>query len=73
MLCVTKKNTYEWKKDEVREMIDWLGEKGEEGLKEVCKKWEDEINEIVDEMRMGGVDEDMHLGKVGDEERGRGI
>ena len=73
MLSVTKKNTYESNKDEVTQMIDSLAEKGQEALKELSKKSQQEINDIVHQMSMAAVDQHMHLAKLAYDETGRGI
>lgn len=73
MLSVTKKNTYESNKDEVTQMIDSLAEKGQEALKELSKKSQHEINDIVHQMSMAVVDQHMHLAKLAYDETGRGI
>ncbi|WHI69738.1 bifunctional acetaldehyde-CoA/alcohol dehydrogenase [Staphylococcus epidermidis] len=73
MLSVTKKNTYESNKDEVTQMIDSLAEKGQEALKELSKKSQHEINDIVHQMSMVAVDQHMHLAKLAYDETGRGI
>lgn len=73
MLYVTKKNTYESNKDEVTQMIDSLAEKGQEALKELSKKSQHEINDIVHQMSMAAVDQHMHLAKLAYDETGRGI
>ena len=73
MLSVTKKNTYESNKDEVTQMIDSLAEKGQEALKELSKKSQHEINDIVHQMSMAAVDQHMHLAKLSYDETGRGI
>ena len=73
MLSVTKKNTYESNKDEVTQMIDSLAEKGQEALKELSKKSQKEINDIVHQMSMAAVDQHMHLAKLAYDETGRGI
>lgn len=73
MLSVTKKNTYESNKDEVTQMIDSLAEKGQEALKELSKKSQHEINDIVHQMNMAAVDQHMHLAKLAYDETGRGI
>ena len=73
MLSVTKKNTYESNKDEVTQMIDSLAEKGQEALKELSKKSQHEINDIVHHMSMAAVDQHMHLAKLAYDETGRGI
>ena len=73
MLSVTKKNTYESNKDEVTQMIDSLAEKGQEALKELSKKSQHEINDIVHQMSMAAVDLHMHLAKLAYDETGRGI
>ncbi|MCD9078923.1 bifunctional acetaldehyde-CoA/alcohol dehydrogenase [Staphylococcus epidermidis] len=73
MLSVTKKNTYESNKDEVTQMIDSLAEKGQEALKELSKKSQQEINDIVQQMSMAAVDQHMHLAKLAYDETGRGI
>ncbi|MBM6019231.1 bifunctional acetaldehyde-CoA/alcohol dehydrogenase [Staphylococcus epidermidis] len=73
MLSVTKKNTYESNKDEVTQMIDSLAEKGQEALKELSKKSQHEINDIVHQMSMASVDQHMHLAKLAYDETGRGI
>ena len=73
MLSVTKKNTYESNKDEVTQMIDSLAEKGQEALKELSKKSQYEINDIVHQMSMAAVDQHMHLAKLAYDETGRGI
>ena len=73
MLSVTKKNTYESNKDEVTQMIDSLAEKGQEALKELSKKSQQEINDIVHHMSMAAVDQHMHLAKLAYDETGRGI
>ncbi len=73
MLSVTKKNTYESNKDEVTQMIDSLAEKGQEALKELSKKSQHEINDIVHQMSMAAVDQHMHLAKLAYDEKGRGI
>ena len=70
MLSVTKKNTYESNKDEVTQMIDSLAEKGQEALKELSKKSQQEINDIVHQMSMA---EHMHLAKLAYDETARGI
>ncbi|MDU2624579.1 MAG: bifunctional acetaldehyde-CoA/alcohol dehydrogenase, partial [Staphylococcus epidermidis] len=68
-----KKNTYESNKDEVTQMIDSLAEKGQEALKELSKKSQHEINDIVHQMSMAAVDQHMHLAKLAYDETGRGI
>lgn len=73
MLSVTKKNTYESNKDEVTQMIDSLAEKGQEALKEISKKSQQEINDIVHQMSMAAVDQHMHLAILAYDETGRGI
>ena len=73
MLSVTKKNTYESNKDEVTQMIDSLAEKGQEALKELSKKSQQEINDIVHQMSMAAVDQHIHLAKLAYDETGRGI
>ncbi|MCG1803245.1 bifunctional acetaldehyde-CoA/alcohol dehydrogenase [Staphylococcus epidermidis] len=73
MLSVTKKNTYESNKDEVTQMIDSLAEKGQEALKELSKKSQHEINDIVHQMSMAAVDQHKHLAKLAYDETGRGI
>lgn len=73
MLSVTKKNTYDSNKDEVTQMIDSLAEKGQEALKELSKKSQHEINDIVHQMSMAAVDQHMHLAKLAYDETGRGI
>ncbi len=73
MLSVTKKNTYESNKDEVTQMIDSLAEKGQKALKELSKKSQQEINDIVHQMSMAAVDQHMHLAKLAYDETGRGI
>ncbi len=73
MLSVTKKNTYESNKDEVTQMIDSLAEKGQEALKELSKKSQHEINDIVHQMSIAAVDQHMHLAKLAYDETGRGI
>ncbi|MCG7834205.1 bifunctional acetaldehyde-CoA/alcohol dehydrogenase [Staphylococcus epidermidis] len=73
MLSVTKKNTYKSNKDEVTQMIDSLAEKGQEALKELSKKSQHEINDIVHQMSMAAVDQHMHLAKLAYDETGRGI
>lgn len=73
MLSVTKKNTYESNKDEVTQMIDSLAEKGQKALKELSKKSQYEINDIVHQMSMAAVDQHMHLAKLAYDETGRGI
>ncbi|WP_049383800.1 bifunctional acetaldehyde-CoA/alcohol dehydrogenase, partial [Staphylococcus epidermidis] len=73
MLSITKKNTYESNKDEVTQMIDSLAEKGQEALKELSKKSQHEINDIVHQMSMAAVDQHMHLAKLAYDETGRGI
>lgn len=73
MLSVTKKNTYESNKDEVTQMIDSLAEKGQEALKELSKKSQHEINDIVHQISMAAVDQHMHLAKLAYDETGRGI
>ena len=73
MLSVTKKNTYESNKDEVTQMIDSLAEKGQEALKELSKKSQHEINDIVHQMSMAAVYQHMHLAKLAYDETGRGI
>ncbi|EJD98090.1 bifunctional acetaldehyde-CoA/alcohol dehydrogenase [Staphylococcus epidermidis] len=73
MLSVTKKITYESNKDEVTQMIDSLAEKGQEALKELSKKSQQEINNIVHQMSMAAVDQHMHLAKLAYDETGRGI
>lgn len=73
MFSVTKKNTYESNKDEVTQMIDSLAEKGQEALKELSKKSQHEINDIVHQMSMAAVDQHMHLAKLAYDETGRGI
>lgn len=73
MLSVTKKNTYESNKDEVTQMIDSLAEKGQEALKELSKKSQHEINDIVHQMSMAAVDQHMHLAILAYDETGRGI
>lgn len=73
MLSVTKKNTYESNKDEVTQMIDSLAEKGQEALKELSKKSQQEINDIVHQMSMAAVDQHMHLAILAYDETGRGI
>lgn len=73
MLSVTKKNTYESNKDEVTQMIDSLAEKGQEALKELSKKSQHDINDIVHQMSMAAVDQHMHLAKLAYDETGRGI
>ena len=73
MLSVTKKNTYEPNKDEVTQMIDSLAEKGQEALKELSKKSQHEINDIVHRVSMAAVDQHMHLAKLAYDETGRGI
>ena len=73
MLSVTKKNTYESNKDEVTQMIDSLAEKGQKALKELSKKSQHEINDIVHQMSMAAVDQHMHLAKLAYDETGRGI
>lgn len=73
MLSVTKKNTFESNKDEITQMIDSLAEKGQEALKELSKKSQQEINDIVHQMSMAAVDQHMHLAKLAYDETGRGI
>lgn len=73
MLSVTKKNTFESNKDEITQMIDSLAEKGQEALKELSKKSQHEINDIVHQMSMAAVDQHMHLAKLAYDETGRGI
>lgn len=73
MLSVTKKNTYESNIDEVTQMIDSLAEKGQEALKELSKKSQQEINDIVHQMSMAAIDQHMHLAKLAYDETGRGI
>ena len=45
-------------------MIDSLAEKGQEALKELSKKSQHEINDIVHQMSMAAVDQHMHLAKL---------
>lgn len=73
MLSVTKKNTFESNKDEITQMIDSLAEKGQEALKELSKKSQHEINDIVHQMSMAAVDQHMHLAILAYDETGRGI
>jgi len=73
MLSVTKKNTFESNKDEITQMIDSLAEKGQEALKELSKKSQQEINDIVHQMSMAAVDQHMHLAILAYDETGRGI
>ena len=54
-------------------MIDSLAEKGQEALKELSKKSQYEINDIVHQMSMAAVDQHMHLAKLAYDETGRGI
>lgn len=54
-------------------MIDSLAEKGQEALKELSKKSQHEINDIVHQMSMAAVDQHMHLAKLAYDETGRGI
>lgn len=54
-------------------MIDSLAEKGQEALKEISKKSQQEINDIVHQMSMAAVDQHMHLAKLAYDETGRGI
>ncbi|EHQ72443.1 bifunctional acetaldehyde-CoA/alcohol dehydrogenase [Staphylococcus epidermidis] len=54
-------------------MIDSLAEKGQEALKELSKKSQQEINDIVHQMSMAAVDQHMHLAKLAYDETGRGI
>ncbi|MDU7184981.1 MAG: bifunctional acetaldehyde-CoA/alcohol dehydrogenase, partial [Klebsiella sp.] len=50
-----------------------LAEKGQEALKELSKKSQHEINDIVHQMSMAAVDQHMHLAKLAYDETGRGI
>lgn len=54
-------------------MIDSLAEKGQEALKELSKKSQQEINDIVHQMSMAAVDQHMHLAILAYDETGRGI
>ncbi|MBE0333030.1 bifunctional acetaldehyde-CoA/alcohol dehydrogenase [Staphylococcus epidermidis] len=54
-------------------MIDSLAEKGQKALKELSKKSQQEINDIVHQMSMAAVDQHMHLAKLAYDETGRGI
>lgn len=72
MLSVTKK--YIWIKQRWSHTNDWfISRKGQEALKELSKKSQHEINDIVHQMSMAAVDQHMHLAKLAYDETGRGI
>ena len=73
MLAVSEKSNHEMNKEEVAKMINSLAEKGQKALKELSKKSQQEINQIVHHMSMAAVDQHMHLAKLAYDETGRGI
>ncbi|GEM01847.1 acetaldehyde dehydrogenase / alcohol dehydrogenase [Halolactibacillus halophilus] len=67
-----KKNT-EVTEPTVAEAIDALAANGQKALKEMKKLDQDQINNIVKEMALAGLDKHMYLAKLAVEETGRGI
>ncbi|MGM0523321.1 MAG: bifunctional acetaldehyde-CoA/alcohol dehydrogenase [Bacillota bacterium] len=67
-----KKNT-EVTEPTVAEAIDKLAANGQKALKEMKKLDQDQINNIVKEMALAGLDKHMYLAKLAIEETGRGV
>ncbi len=67
-----KKNT-EVTQPTVAEAIDKLAVNGQKALKEMKKLDQDQINNIVKEMALAGLDKHMYLAKLAIEETGRGV
>lgn len=67
-----KKNT-EVTEPTVAEAIDKLAVNGQKALKEMKKLDQDQINHIVKEMALAGLDKHMYLAKLAIEETGRGV
>lgn len=57
----------------VAEAIDTLAANGQKALKEMKKLDQDQINNIVKEMALAGLDKHMYLAKLAIEETGRGV
>ena len=58
---------------DVKKMIDALVEKGQKALEEYMSLTQEQIDHIVKEMAMAGLDQHMYLAKLAIEETGRGI
>lgn len=67
-----KKNT-EVTEPTVAEAIDKLAANGQKALKEMKKLDQDQINHIIKEMALAGLDKHMYLAKLAVEETGRGV
>lgn len=57
----------------VAESIDKLASNAQQALKEMKKLNQDQINQIIKEMALAGLDQHMHLAKLAVEETGRGV
>ncbi|GEN57485.1 aldehyde-alcohol dehydrogenase [Halolactibacillus alkaliphilus] len=67
-----KKNT-EVTEPTVAEAIDKLAANGQKALKEMKKLDQDQINHIIKEMALAGLNKHMYLAKLAVEETGRGV
>ena len=56
-----------------KEMIDELVEKAKQASKEYMKLNQNQINKIIKEMSMAGLEHHMELAKMAVEETGRGV
>lgn len=59
--------------EQVKEMIDKLAKKGKKALDAYMNMNQDEINHIVHEMALAGLEHHMELAKLAYEETGRGV
>ncbi|MBM7543126.1 bifunctional acetaldehyde-CoA/alcohol dehydrogenase [Amphibacillus cookii] len=68
---VEKKN--EVKEPSVEESIDALANNAQKALKEMKKLTQEQVNDIIKEMALAGLDKHMYLAKLAVEETGRGV
>lgn len=73
MVTKTDKKNVEATEQTVAEAIDTLAANGQKALKEMKKLDQDQINHIVKEMALAGLDKHMYLAKLAIEETGRGV
>ena len=67
------KEVSEEEKIRIQEMIDKLIEKAKKASKEYLELKQDQVDEIVKQMAMAGLEHHMELAKMAVEETGRGI
>ncbi len=70
---VTKMNKKEEKQPSVQEAIDQLVSNAQTALKEMKKLDQEQVDAIVKEMALAGLDQHMQLAKLAVEETGRGV